>query len=178
MARVPYIEEEGHPELSELIGRVKAGRSGSLLNVYKVLLHSPKVTEAWMGLIDAIRTGTTLDPRTREIAIIRAAHANRSEYEIRQHIPRYALAAGLTKEECDAIRSWPEASGLSDRDAAVVAYTDAVTRDVSVSDDVFESLAKHFPTREIVELTIVVGTYNMHARLIEPLRVDLEPPAS
>jgi 4-carboxymuconolactone decarboxylase len=175
MARVPYVEEENHPELDELIARVKAGRRGSLLNVYKILLHSPQLTEAWMALIDAIRTGTALDPRAREIAIIRAAHANRSEYEIRQHIPRHALANGLTIEECDAIRSWPKAGALTDRDTAVVAYTDAVTRDVSVSDEVFDRLAKYYPAREIVELTIVIGAYNMHARLIEPLQVDLEP---
>jgi 4-carboxymuconolactone decarboxylase len=175
MARVPYVAEENHPELGELIARVKAGRRGSLLNVYKILLHSPQLTEAWMALIDAIRTGTALDPRTREIAIIRAAHVNRSEYEIRQHIPRHALAAGLAMEDCDAIQRWPKAGALTDRDAAVVAYTDAVTRDVSVSDEVFARLAEHFATREIVELTLVIGAYNMHARLIEPLQVDLEP---
>jgi alkylhydroperoxidase family enzyme len=174
MARIPLVEESEHPELAELIARIKAGRRGSLVNVYKLLLHSPALAAAWVGLIDAIRTGTEIDARTREIAIIRCAHVNRSIYELKQHIPRLALAAGLTLEECDAIRDWPAASSLSEQDQAVVAYADAVTRNVAVEDAVFTPLRTFFSTRQIVELSIVIGAYNMHARVIEPLRIDPE----
>jgi alkylhydroperoxidase family enzyme len=172
---VPLIEEEDHPELAELIGRVKAGRRGSLLNVYKLLLHSPDVTVAWMGLIDALRTKTVLDNRSRELAILRVAHVNGSDYERKQHVPRIALTMGLTLEDCDAAANWPDAGGLSEKDQAVLGYADAVSRHVHVDDAVFDRLRPHFTPREIVELTIIIGTYNMHGRVIEPLRIDPEP---
>jgi alkylhydroperoxidase family enzyme len=174
MARIPLVEESEHPELAELIARIKAGRRGALVNVYRLLLHSPELAEAWMRLIDGIRTSTEIDPRTREIAIIRCAHVNRSTYELKQHVPRLALATGLTPEECDAIRDWPAASGLVEQDHAVIAYADAVTRNVSVEDAVFAPLRGFFSTRQIVELSIVIGAYNMHARVIEPLQIDPE----
>ena len=41
MARISLIEEADHPELAPLIDRIKAGRRGGLLNVYKLLLHAP-----------------------------------------------------------------------------------------------------------------------------------------
>ena len=41
MARISYIEEQAHPELAELIGKVRSGRRGTLINVYKLLLHAP-----------------------------------------------------------------------------------------------------------------------------------------
>ena len=41
MARVALVEEKDHPELTELIGRLRSGRGGQLLNVYKLLLNSP-----------------------------------------------------------------------------------------------------------------------------------------
>lgn len=175
MARIPLIQEGESPDLAGVIERVKAGRRGSLLNVYRILLHSPNIAEAWMGLVDAIRTASVLDARTKEIAIIRCAHVNDSQYEMKQHVPRLAAAAGLDRTECEAIRTWPEGDGLSEADQAVIAYADAVTRHVHVADAVFERLRPHFSTREIVELSIVVGVYNMHARVIEPLEIDPEP---
>jgi alkylhydroperoxidase family enzyme len=34
---------------------------------------------------------------------------------------------------------------------------------------------KHYGEREVVELTVLVGTYLMHNRVFTALRVDLEP---
>ena len=45
MARISYIEEKAHPELAELIGKVRSGRRGTLINVYKLLLHAPPLAE-------------------------------------------------------------------------------------------------------------------------------------
>ena len=45
MARVSYIEEQDHPELADVIGKVRAGRRGALFNVYKLLLHSPSLAD-------------------------------------------------------------------------------------------------------------------------------------
>ena len=174
MARVPLLDQATNPELAELVDRIKRGRRGSLVNVYRLLLHSPEVAEVWLTMIDAMRTKVTIDGRVREIAIIRAAHLNKSAYERKQHVPRLAEAEGLTAADCAAIADWEEAVEFDERDRAVLAYTDAVTRDVQVDDAVFERLKKHFNDRQIVELTVLIGIYNMHARVIEPLGIDLE----
>ena len=44
-----------------------------------------------------------------------------------------------------------------------------------VPDDVFNAVRKHYNEREIVELSVLVGTYLMHNRVFTALRVDLEP---
>jgi alkylhydroperoxidase family enzyme len=103
------------------------------------------------------------------------AAVNRSPYEQKQHVPRIALSMGVSLEECDAVARWPQRSFFSDKDQAVIAYADAVTRDVHVGDDLFDGLRPHFSAREIVELTIVIAVYNMHGRVIEPLKIDPEP---
>jgi 4-carboxymuconolactone decarboxylase len=54
----------------------------------------------------------------------------------------------------------------------VLAFTDASTRDVDVPDAVFEALRSHFSERQIVELTVLVGTYNMHTRMCQALKID------
>jgi alkylhydroperoxidase family enzyme len=174
MARVSLVEEKDHPELAELIGKIKSGRRGTLLNLYKVLLHAPALAQTWLEHNSAVRWRTDIDGRLREIVIIRVALLANVPYAIRQHVPTLALAEGMTQAECDALADWRRADLFGARERAALAYTDAVTRDVSAPDDVCAELARHFSERQIVELTVLIATYNMQARVMNALAIDLE----
>jgi len=101
MARIPYVEEKDHPELAGDIAKIKGGRGG-LINIYKLLLHSPTVCMTWFEHIGAIRWKTKLTPRLRELAIVRIAQAAKYGYALQQHVPRIAVPDGVTLEECEA----------------------------------------------------------------------------
>ena len=62
--------------------------------------------------------------------------------------------------------------------SAALAYADVMTRDIVVPDKVFAEVARHFDERQLVELTVLIGTYNMNARVLQALELDLEPPPS
>ena len=178
MARIPLIEEAEHPELADVIARIKAGRRGGLLNVYKLLLHSPALAQTWFDHNGAVRWKTTLDGRLREIVIIRIAHLNGVEYVLAQHVPGLALAEGLTIAECAALADW-HASGLFNaRERAALAYAEAMTLATSVPNGVFAEVRRHFDDRGIVELSVLIGTYIMHNRVMTALAIDLEPEAN
>ena len=49
-----------------------------------------------------------------------------------------------------------------------------MTEDVAVADSVFAPFRKHFDNRSIVELSVLIGTYNMHTRVLQALEIDLE----
>jgi alkylhydroperoxidase family enzyme len=175
MARISLIEEAEHPELADLIGRIKAGRRGGLLNVYKLLLHSPALAHTWFDHNGAVRWKTQLTGRLREILIIRIAYLNGVDYVLAQHVPELAVAEGLSIAECEALADW-RASGLFDaRERAALNYAEAMTLTTSVSDQVFAALRRHFSDREIVELSVLIGTYIMHNRVMKALAIDLEP---
>jgi 4-carboxymuconolactone decarboxylase len=178
MARISLVEEKDHPELAGMIRRIVAGRRGGLLNVYKLLLHSPPLAETWLEHVNAVRWKTQLDGRLREIVIIRIAILNRVDYVIQQHVPALALADGVSLEECEALRDWQASDFFNEEERAVLAYTDAMTREVAVPDAVFAEVHGHFNERELVELTVLIGTYNMHNRVMLALGIDLEPQAS
>ncbi|MGH6671654.1 MAG: carboxymuconolactone decarboxylase family protein [Xanthobacteraceae bacterium] len=175
MARIAYIEEKDHPELAELIGRVRAGRRGTLINVYKLLLHTPPLAASWLDLISTARFKVELDGRLREIAIIRVGYLNRTDYVVNQHVPELSVPEGLSREESEALADWRKSSFFSPRERAALAYADAMTRDVTVPDDVFDDLRPHFSERQIAELTVLIGIYNMHTRVFTALRIDPEP---
>ena len=175
MARVALVEEKDHPELAELIGKIKAGRGGTLLNIYKLLLHSPPLAATLFEHMNAVRWQTTLDGRLREIVIIRVAHIHRCDYALRQHVPRLALAEGMTLEECDALADWRGSKLFSERERCALAHVDAMASAREVPEDVFEALRRHFEERQLVELTVLIGSYIMHNRVFNALKVDLEP---
>jgi 4-carboxymuconolactone decarboxylase len=175
MARVPLIQEQDHPELAELIQKLSAGRRGKLINIYRMLLNSPALAESWFNHSNAVRWKTTLDGRLREIVIIRMGHLTRSQYVLRQHVPSLALADGLTLAECDALADWRPTSLFSERERAALAYADTMTRDIEVPDVIFAEIKRHFDQRQIVELTVLIGSYNMNARVLQALQLDLEP---
>jgi len=173
MARVSLIREEDHPELAPLIARIKGRRRGLLLNLYRMLLHSPPVAEKWFEQNNAIRWDTRLDGKIREIAIIRVGAINRAEYVLKSHVPKMALDEGLSLAQCDAlVGDWRSSPLFDARAQAVLAYAEAMTKDIRVPDPVFEPLRRHFDERQIVELTVLIGTYNMHSRVLEALQIE------
>ena len=178
MARVPLIDEKEHPEFAELVEKFSAGRRGRLINIYRLLLNSPALAESWFNHSNAVRWKTALDGRLREIVIIRLGHITGSAYVLRQHVPALALADGVSVAECDALADWQGTSLFSPRERSALAYADVMTRQIVVPDEVFAEVKRHFDTRQIVELTVLIGSYNMNARVLQALELDLEPKAS
>ena len=174
MARIPYVDEPIDPALAELVGRLTSGRRGKLLNLYRLLLHSPPIAAAWFEQVNAVRWKTQLSGRLREIVIIRIALLNRAAYAIAQHVPKLAKAEGLSDAECEALRDWHASSLFNEQERAALAYADAITQSIDVPEPVFAALRGHFGNSEIVELTVLIGTYNMHTRVLQALDIDLE----
>ena len=174
MSRVSHIDGSQDPALSELISRLSAGRRGKLINVYRLLLHSPAIAQTWFDHLNAVRWKTGLPGRLREIIIIRIAMINKVNYVIAQHVPRLAAADGVSAAECEALHDWETSDLFSEQERAVLAYVDCMTRDVRVPDSVFTEIRKHFDERATVELSVLIGTYNMHNRVMQALEIDLE----
>ena len=175
MARVKLLEEADHPELAESIAKIRGARGGRLINIYRLMLHSPMLADAWFNLNQAVRYGTEIDGQCRELAVIRVAILNDVEYVQRAHGPAYALKEGLTPEQVAAIAHWQSSELFPDKQRALLAYTDAMTRDIAVPDEVFAELRKHFSERQAVELSMLIGAYNMLTRFLKALKVDPEP---
>jgi len=171
MARVPLIDEKEHPEFAELVEKFRTGRRGRLINIYRLLLNSPALAESWFSHSNAVRWKTAL----REIIIIRLGHLTRCQYVLRQHVPTLALADGLSLTECNALADWEASPLFSAGERAALAYADVMTRDIVVGDEVFAQVAQYFDQRQLVELTVLIGTYNMNARVLQALELDLEP---
>lgn len=61
--------------------------------------------------------------------------------------------------------------GLGDKERAVLQYTDASTKNIRVSDEVFSKVKELFDDKEMVELAATVGAYNCVSRFLVALDV-------
>jgi AhpD family alkylhydroperoxidase len=168
MARLPYADPENEA-IRPLARRIVAER-GSILHLYQMLLHSPPVAQGWLGYLSAIRQQSSLSGAIRELVIIRVAQINGALYEAEQHMP-IALREGVSAAKLDALENWADCPLFDDTERAVLAYTDAMTRDVQVSDETFAHVAKAFEAPQLVELTATVAAYNMVSRFLEALQI-------
>lgn len=173
MARLPYIDE-AKPALAALIAKLKGARGGKLLNLYRLLLHSPTLADAWQAFNNAIRYQTSLDDQTRELAILRVAQLTGADYQFNIHATQYAPAVGITPQQINALDGSEHSSLFQPAHRALLAYADAMTNTIEVPDDVFERLRRHYNEAQIVELTVLIGAYNMHSRVGRALRLDPE----
>src|SRR5262245_65733209 len=159
MARVKLLQPEDGPDHPALVERIRKGRRGNVINVYKLLRHTPDIASVWLDLVNVVRWKVDLEGRLREIVIVRVGYLNRCPYVVNQHVPELTAPEGLTREECAALADWRASSFFNDRERAALAYADAVTRDIDVPDTVFAELGKPFSERQIVELKLLIGNY-------------------
>lgn len=168
MARIPYADLS-HPEAKPLVDRIVAERGG-VLHLYQMLLHSPPVASGWLNYLTAIRQQSSLPGALRELVIMRIAILNGAPYEAEQHAP-IALREGVSQVQLDALATWKESTSFDPTQRAVLAYTDAMTKEIHVSPEVFAGVKSLLSDRLIVELTATVGAYNMVSRFLEALQI-------
>ncbi len=171
MARIPYADCASDA-VRPLAERIAAER-GSVLHLYQMLLHSPPFAEGWLNYLTAVRHKSSLPGAMRELIIMRVAQLNNAPYEADQHAP-IALREGITQAQLDALAQWPESPLFSEEQRAVLAYTDAMTRQVQVPDAVFGAVAALYEAPQVVEITATVAAYNMVSRFLEALQIHTD----
>lgn len=106
----------------------------------------------------------------RELIIMRVALLNKAPYEAEQHAP-IALDEGVTQNQLDALDAWQASTVFDEKERAVLAYTDSMTREIHVPDKTFGEIKRLYSNEQIVEITATVAAYNMVSRFLEALQI-------
>ena len=173
MPRIPYTPADIQ-EPEDLVDAIRRRRGGRLLDLDRMLLHSPPYARGWNALLGAVRGELSLPARLRELAICAVAALTGAEYEFHHHAPVF-LQAGGTPGQLEALRAIdgaaPDAALFDEAERAVLRYTFEMTRHAAVSDATFAAAARALGERHVLELTAVVATYNMVARFLVALQI-------
>jgi len=127
---------------------------GGLRGPFNALLYSPEIGDAMQRLGAAVRYGTSLPPRSRELAILVVAAERKAQYEWWAHA-KIAFKEGLPAE------------------SAVYRFVRESMEKNSVSDDLYAEAVQRLGETGVVELVILVGYYNMIAMVLNVFEVPL-----
>jgi AhpD family alkylhydroperoxidase len=167
MTRIRLLDEREAPLLARR--HYAHGFPGSFV---ASLAQVPEVLEVAMPFIGDVLGGTTIDPRTAELAILRASAMQRCEYCTLTH-SAVALGAGLRPYEVRALCD-PDGLGAftDEREAALLAWVDAVAIGAGeVPDDLAGRFQELFEEPQVVEITLLIGCTVMLNRYCTALRL-------
>jgi len=116
---------------------------------------------------------STLPPREREILILRIGWLCRCEYEFGQHT-RVGKSVGLTSDEIFRITQGPNAPGWDPFDATLLRAVDELHSDAFITDATWNALAKRYDEKQLMDLVMTVGDYNMVSMFLNTMGVQLE----
>jgi len=115
-----------------------------------------------------------LDPQLRELGQLRAGWARGSQFVFSQHC-KAARSTGLSPEKVQAVPAWSSSDLFSAEERAVLAYADCLVLEAGrVPDALFERLRGFLSDRQILELTYVTMTYELHATICRALRLEYD----
>jgi alkylhydroperoxidase family enzyme len=177
MARVTYWNA-GDAEAEEVATQVRKRRGGRLLNIDRILLHSPPATRGWGALLGALRGEFTLSAFHRELLVCAVASLTDAAYELAHHTP-ILIGAGATAAQVKALEDVARAMGdvsiFDDASRALLHFAFESTCNVQVEDACWRRLEAAFPDeRALVEIVLVVAAYNMVSRVAGAVGLELE----
>lgn len=175
---IPYKPDDDTAGPKELVDAIRARRpGGKLLNLDRILLHSPGFAKGWNTMFGAIRGQLNVPAKLRELTIMAIGTLNHAEYEWAQHEPEFVKAGG-TPQQLAALKNIPAALKndklFDEAERATLALTDEMTRSVRVSDATIKRIRKLLPDDQVVELVGTIAGYNMVSRFVVATGIELE----
>jgi alkylhydroperoxidase family enzyme len=174
---IPYRPDSDDSGPPELVKAIRVRRKGKLLNLDRMLLHSPNFAKGWNGMLGAIRNELALHPKLRELAILAVAVLNKADYEWVHHRNEF-LAAGGTQAQLAALKNVADAQKntklFEEKESATLALATEMTQSVQVSPATLSRVRAFLPDQQAVELIGTIAGYNMVSRFLIATGVELE----
>jgi 4-carboxymuconolactone decarboxylase len=149
------------------------GRDGQATNALRVYLHHPVLAENILPFERYIASESTLEPRHRELLILRTAWLARSEYVWAQHA-EVARKAGITSDELTRIARGPDAPGWKPFESVLLRAVDELLIDSFVSDRTWAALTAQFDTKQVMDAVFTVTEFTMVAGTLNSLGVPVD----
>jgi alkylhydroperoxidase family enzyme len=159
MARVPYVDV-----------------AKDAINIRRALANSPAAAQKNTALAMYIRHDSKLDARLREMAILQVGYSARCAYEYAHHV-ELGREFGVSDDDIRAIAD--ETAGrptkLEPLTKAVLRAAREMTDGIGISDATFAALKPQLSNELLVDLVLAIAFYNATVRILESLKVDVEP---
>jgi len=146
---------------------------GKPLNIHNIMAHHAALTRAWMPYRNHIVANSSLEPKHRELLILRTARNCDTAYEWEHHVVR-GRDAGLSDEEIQRVKEGPAAAQWPPAVRLLLQAADECHRNSEISDATFQELCLHFDQHQQLDIIATVGMYMTLATIIKTYRIPME----
>ncbi|MGV9800366.1 carboxymuconolactone decarboxylase family protein [Mycobacterium sp. NPDC003449] len=171
LAPLPAAEwdEEVRRALSVMLPEERLNPDGAGTALSTLARH-PQLTKAFLRFSNHLLFRSTLDPRARELAILRIAHRRGCAYEWAHHVIM-GKAEGLTDDDIAGIERGEAADPV---DQAVLDAVDELDGQSLIADPTWAALSETFDERQRMDLVFTVGGYGLMAMAYNTFGIEPE----
>jgi alkylhydroperoxidase family enzyme len=149
---------------------------GERPRVLTTLARHRRLFRWWLPFAGSLLLRSELPRVDVELVVLRTACNCASWYEWAQHVP-LARRGGVSQAAIDAVPQWGEHGLWTPRQRALLAATDELHRQRTITGETWAALAGELRDAELIELCMLVGHYEMLAMTLNSLGVEPEPGA-
>jgi AhpD family alkylhydroperoxidase len=115
------------------------------------------------------------DAKLRALVELRVSQINGCAYCLDMHANE-ARHLGESQQRLDCIAAWREAPFFTERERAALAWAESLTlvAETRAPDEIYNEVKKHFPDKELVDLTAGIGMINLWNRMSVAFRSELK----
>ena len=170
----PRIDLLSIEESTELVERLGIAKEKAVGSIYRVLLRQPRFGKLINQMVEMLLAESTLDPRLRELVIMRIGWLKNGVYEWSHHW-NFAKQDGVEEGDLLAMRDWEAHDHWSPAERAIFRATDETVATGTISQAAWDDCVTHFPTDpELIDLVGTIGVWNMISEILTTLAVPLE----
>lgn len=175
MPWIPYLEKEQAPRaVQELYERGRGLVTPQIQNNAKQWANSPNLLPRLFGFAGYLIAESELDPRLRELAVLRTLRSVDSGYAYAHHVI-LGMKNGLREEQIKELDNYKTSPVYDELQRLVIEYAEELTIRCRVSDGLFWKLQQRLKPKDLIDLTMCIGLWSGMGRIINVFRPMPEP---
>jgi 4-carboxymuconolactone decarboxylase len=175
--RIAPLEPPYEPDTAALLAKwMPPGNDVEPLRLFRTLAVHDELASRMRPLGAGILGHPRLEPRERELLILRTCARAGAEYEWGVHAVAFGGPLGLTERQLAAtVHGASDDPAWCGHDAQLIAAADALYDGDAIPDELWAALARRLTDDQLLELVIVAGWYRLLSCVINVTQVELEP---
>ena len=145
----------------------------SALNVVKMMAGTEDMFGATVGLVKAVFAAEGVDPKLRQMIILRAAKKLNAPYEWQANVPM-SLNNGLSQADCDAAGSDSPVTGMHEDYVLICQATDEMCDGGTLTDGTLQAMLDRHGVTTTRKLVLIIAWFNLLSLFLNGCRVPLE----
>ena len=176
-ARIPPVEPPYDPDTEQMLRKwMPPGAGVEPLVLFRTLARHPDLMGRMRPLGAGILGSSTVEPRDRELMILRTTALNGALYEWGVHATAFGPSVGITPDDARVIAE-PELDPdrWTPRDSMILRLADELHATSTVSNDLWRTLEEALTQPQTIELIVTAGWYRLLSYVINAARLEPEP---